>query len=163
MMPLPPRLFPGDEEMGKRNDDHKPGARSPLGIAWQHGRLPHGPHRRNLKRVGLGLVALICVYYFIKNMPTDLENPRPRPRFDYTQAESGSAAGGRSPAAQVSVQKPGSEAIVEPSQYYFSGPIKFYQLAATLQAASKTKGSEPVNRNVVYALDIHIRLSADCL
>ena len=139
MMPLPPRLFPGDEELGKRDDDHKPGMKSPLGIAWQQRRIPHGPHRRNMKRVALGLVLLIGLYYFFKNMPTDLENPRPRPHYEHNPGESDPAAGSRPPPpVQSSMQKPGVEETVEASQHYFNGPIKFYQLASTLHAVSKT-------------------------
>lgn len=160
-MPLPPRLFPGDEELGKRDDDHKPGTKSPLGIAWQHRRIPHGPHRRNLKRVALGLVALICLYFFFKNMPTDLENPRPRPHYDHNGPESGSAAGRPPPATQGSMQKPGLEESADTSLHHFNGPIKFYQLASTLHAVSKTKGSELVNRNVVCFLGIHLSFPAN--
>lgn len=155
-MPLPPRLFAGDEELGKKNDDHKPGmgVRSPLGIAWQQRRLPRGSQRRNMKRVALGLIVLICLYYFFKNMPSDLENPRPRPRYDHNPDQVGPAQGSRPPAAnQGSVQKPGNEQKVEVSQHYFNGPIKFYQLASTLHAVSKTKGAELVNRNVVCFLE----------
>src|SRR3954447_23475400 len=82
-MPLPPRLFPGDEELGKRDDDHKPGKKSNLGIPWQHRRLSQGPHRRTLKRAALGFIALVALYYFFKNMPTDLENPSHRPQYNH--------------------------------------------------------------------------------
>ena len=150
-MPLPPRLFPGDEELGKRDDDHKPGKKSPLGMAWQHRRIPHGPHRRNVKRVALGVVLLIGLYYFFKNMPTDLENPRSRPHYDHNPARSDPGAGSRPapPAQQGPIQKARVEEMAEASQHYFNGPIKFYQLASTLRAVSNTRGSEPVNRNVV--------------
>ncbi|KAG0652963.1 hypothetical protein D0Z07_0477 [Hyphodiscus hymeniophilus] len=149
-MPLPPRLFPGDEELGKKDDDHKPGARTPLGISWQHRRIAYGPHKRNLKRAALGLVVLIFLYYFFKNMPTDLENPRPRLRYDQS-AGSGSAARSGTTPAQGSNQKAGLEEVADISQHYFNGPIKFYQLATTLHAASRTKGSESVNQNILFA------------
>jgi hypothetical protein len=158
MMPRPPRLFAGDEELGKKNDDHKPGmglgrgVKSPLGIAWQQRRLPHG-QRRNMKRVALGLVVLIGLFYFFKNMPTDLENPRPRPHYDHGPEQSGPVQGSNPRSAnQGSVQKPGHEGVGEVSQHYFNGPIKFYQLASTLHAVSKTRGAEFVNRNVVCFL-----------
>jgi hypothetical protein len=163
-MPLPPRLFPGDEELGKRDDDHKPGSgKSPLGIAWQHRRMPHGPHRRIVKRTAVGLVALICLYYFFKNMPTDLENPTPRPNFDHPGSGPGVVLR-PPPASQGFMQKPGLEETAKSSLHYFNGPIKFYQLASTLHAVSKTKGSELVNRNVVRFLDFFARLPANlCL
>lgn len=166
-MPLPPRLFAGDEELGKKNDDHKPGKgmKSPLGIAWQQRRLPYGPQRRNMKRVALGLVVLISLYYFFKNMPTDLENPRPWPHYDHNPEQPGPAQGSRPPAAnQGSMQKPGHVETAKVPQHYFNGPIKFYQLASTLHAVSKTRGAELVNRNVVYSLENSVELSTNhCL
>jgi hypothetical protein len=154
-MPLPPRLFPGDEELGKKDDDHKPGVNSPLRISWRQWRLSHGPHRRNMKRVALGLVILTCIYYIFKNMPTHLENPRPQPAYDHTSGQTRLAAGSWSlpPASQGSVRV--HEEITEAEQHYFNGPINFYQLSSTLRAVSKTRGSELVNqnRNVVRALE----------
>lgn len=144
-MPLPQRLFPGDEELGKKDDDHKKGGRSPLGLAWQHRRM-HAPHRRTLKRLALGLLGLITIYYFFKNMPTDLENPRSRPH--YGPPSGPNAPPPRSAANQGSTGNSGRGAK-EPVLHDFNGPIKFYHLASTLHAVSKTRGSEPVNHNVV--------------
>ena len=157
-MPLPPRLFPGDEELGKKDDDHKPGAKNPLGIAWQHRQIPHGPHRRNMKRVALGFVVLIALYYFFKNMPKDLEQPRARPNFDHTQSSPSTDARPPPPLNQGTMQKTGTEGTSAASQFYFNGPIKFYQLAATLHAVSKTRGSDRVNQNVVSLLDVLVVL-----
>lgn len=158
-MPLPPRLFAGDEELGKRDDDHKPGAKSPLGIAWQHRRIPHGPLRRNMKRIAWGAVALVLLYYFFKNMPTDLERrPSQRPNFD----QPGLGAAPRPPAApQGSMQQPGLEDSALTSLRNFNGPIKFYQLASTLHAVSQTKGADLVNRNVVCITSYHTILHPD--
>lgn len=152
-MALPPRLFAGDEELGKKNDDHKPGKKSSLGIAWQQRRLSHGPLRRTVKRVALGALALIAVYYFFKNMPTDLENPRPRPHYDHRIQETKPGTGSKPPPSinQDSIPKPGHEETTTVSPHYFNGPIKFYQLATTLHAVSRTKGSELINRNVLFA------------
>lgn len=150
-MALPPRLFTGDEELGKKDDDHKPGRKSSLSAVWQQRRLSHGPHRRTLKRIALGALALIVVYYFFKNMPTDLENPRIRPHYDHSPQETTQGTGSKpaTPANQGSMPKPGHEETTAVSPHYFNGPIKFYQLASTLHAVSRTKGSDLINRNVV--------------
>lgn len=146
------RLFPGDVELGKRDDDHKPGSKTPLGIAWEHRRLPHGPHRRSLKRIGLGLLGLIAVYYFFKNMPTDLENPRTRPSY-------GHHVGGNAPVANSPSQyTPSNPAAgkAEEVRHDFNGPIKFYHLAATLHTVSKTGGGELINKNIVCSEQAHL-------
>lgn len=147
-MPLPPRLFPEDEELGKRDDDHKRRAKSPMGLAWQHRRLSHGPHRRTLKRLTLGILGLIAFYYFFKNMPTDLENPRPRP--NYGPPSGPNAPPPKPPLVnQDSTSKSGYGGTTESVAHDFNGPIKFYHLASTLHAVSKMRGSELINQNVV--------------
>ncbi|TVY42731.1 hypothetical protein LOCC1_G004104 [Lachnellula occidentalis] len=156
-LPLPPRLFPGDEELGKRDDDHKPGMglKTPLGMFWQHRRLSHGPQRRNFKRIALGVLAFIALYYFFKKMPTDLENPRQRPSYsrpgtapapvtDYTNPKA------LPPTGQGSGSKTVTQAPEE-SLHSFNGPIKFYQLASSLHAVSNTKGADLINQNVLFA------------
>lgn len=77
----PQRRFHGDEELGKKDDDHKPGVKSPMGRAWQQRRLPNGPRRSNLKRIALGILVVIGFYFFFRNMPTDLQQPRQRPSY----------------------------------------------------------------------------------
>ena len=152
-MPLPPRLFPGDEQLGKKDDDHKPGMRSPLGVAWQQRRLPHGPHRRTLKRAVLGLLVVVALYLFFKNMPADLENPRARPHYDHAPGAAPQMPPPNAPLVnQASGSQAGHEVSKETTQHYFNGPIKFYQLASSLHAVSRTKGSELINRNVVSLL-----------
>jgi hypothetical protein len=146
-MPLPQRLFPSDDTWAKRDDDYQGKvARSPLGMAWQHRRMPSGPFRKQMKRVALGVVVLICLYYLFKNMPTDFEQPRSQPF---------PAAGSKPPPVfHGSTQNPAAVEPAETSQHYFNGPIKFYQLASTLRAASNTQKSEAVNRNVVRFMEI---------
>ena len=69
-MPLPPRLFPGDEELGKKDDDHKPGMKNSM--AWKPRiAMPHVQiQKRTVKRVFWGVVVLVAVYFFVKNIPT---------------------------------------------------------------------------------------------
>lgn len=150
-MPLPPRLFHGDVELGKRDDDHKPGSNVPLGLAWKH-RKPH-VQRRSIKKIILCLLVGIGIYYFYKNMPTDLQNPRQRPHYTQTGAAP-AKAGPKAPSSQpnpnyVSKTKDGESAEITGHDY--NGPIRFYQLATTLHAMSRVKGSDPVNNNVLFA------------
>ncbi len=151
-MPIPPRLFPGDVELGKRDDDHMPGSKSGLAIAWHHRRMPHRPHRRTLKRALWGILALVGLFYFFKNMPTDLENPRPRPSYGPAKTNNPSS---NPPDSPGSGPKPGQKATAEVPQHDFSGPIKFYRLASTLHAVSRTSGSDSANNNVVGITHFH--------
>jgi hypothetical protein len=146
-MPLPPRLFPGDEELGKRDDDHKPGgAKNPLGLVWQHRRMgvTHGLHRRTLKRAALGILGLVVMYYFFKNMPTDVENRSYRPQY---KADTRPSPLPRA-AAYPAIGKPPKQSDEAPL-HNFNGPIKFYDLAGTLHTVHHTRGFELINTNVV--------------
>jgi len=149
-MPLPPRIFPGDVELGKRDDDHRPGSKSGvgLGIAWQHRQMPHRPHRRTLKKIALGVLALIGLYYFFKNMPTDLESPRQRP--SYGPPSSPNPRPLYPP--KDNAPKAGPKESTEVPLHDFNGPIKFYHLASSLHAVSRTRGSELNNNNVVCCI-----------
>lgn len=82
-MPVPQRRFHGDEELGKKDDDHKPGSKGPMARVWQQRRLPNGigPRRNSLKKIALGILVVIGLYYFFKNMPTDLKQPTRRPYY----------------------------------------------------------------------------------
>lgn len=152
-MPLPPRLFPGDEELGKRDDDHRPGRKRSLGMNWQQRQASWGPHRRTMRRMALAIVALLALYYFFKNMPTDLENPRPRPNYDHsgTQIYPTQSSNQPAPVTQGSATSDQVEGHTEQLQHNFNGPIKFYNLATSLQTGGRHKGSETSNRNVVCA------------
>ena len=66
-MPPPPRLYPAEEDLAKKDDDHKPGTRRFM--IWRQRTIPH-VQRRLAKRVMVGAVALIALYFFFKNMPT---------------------------------------------------------------------------------------------
>jgi len=148
-MPLPTILFPGDEELGKRDDDYKQGMKSPLGLAWQQRRMPHPPRRRSLLKVTGGILFLVALYYFFKNMPTDLEPATRRPHYNPPSGPNAPSAG-PPPVRQGATPNPNhSEDRVEVVPHDFNGPIKFYQLAATLHAVSRTKGDQLINNNVV--------------
>ena len=149
-MALPPRLFTGDDEMGKKDDDHKPGRKSSLRAVWQQRRISHGPHKRMLKRAALGTFALIVVYIFFKSMPTHLPNPNIRSHLGQSPQNAPQENGSKPPvpANQGSMPNAGHEETTAVSPHYFNGPIQFYQLASTLHAV-RAKDRELTNRNVV--------------
>ncbi|KAK2626672.1 hypothetical protein QTJ16_003847 [Diplocarpon rosae] len=141
-MPLVPRMFAGDVELGKRDDDHRPGLRSPYGLTWQQRRIHQTPQRRNMRRLAVGLLALAGLYVFFKNMPNDLESPRTRPNYR-TAAGPGTA----SPYSQDIVLKAEPKDTAEVARHNFNGPIKFYHLASSLRAAQE---SGERSKNVLF-------------
>lgn len=151
-MPLPLRPYPGDEELGKRDDDHKRGTRHPLGAPWQQRQLPHAPLRRTVKRMALAILAVVGLYYFFKNMPTDLTNPRPRPHYDHSGGQRPPVGGSAiPPPSQNPTPSLALDETAEQPQHYYNGPIKFYELAASLRMVTKKISSGVGNKNVVCA------------
>ncbi|KAF2451484.1 hypothetical protein P171DRAFT_425987 [Karstenula rhodostoma CBS 690.94] len=145
------RSMPGDEELGKKDDDHKPGAaRMPK---WTPRSTPLRWRRR---RVLLAVVGLCLLYALVKHMPslggwtdqiTTAEYAGAPPgRFSYgheqptNEEPTGPPPGYRAPRAG------------EPAPHTFDGQFKFYRLAASLHAASHTYGYRAVNRNVVFPI-----------
>ncbi|KAL3419785.1 hypothetical protein PVAG01_08283 [Phlyctema vagabunda] len=143
-MALGSRLFVGDEELGKKDDDHKRGDKGAFGT-WQSRRTPH---RRSMKRVLIAATTLIVLYYFFKNMPTDLQHPGVRPHYDHPDRTTPPSP----PAVHAPIAKPkvSEEHSVETGRT-FEGPIKFYKLAASLHGLSDVKGGEAINDNVLFA------------
>ncbi|KAI1127360.1 hypothetical protein F5Y10DRAFT_278161 [Nemania abortiva] len=152
-------FFMSDEELGKKDDDHKPvksaGPRRPS--SWQPARVPP---RRFLKRVGLVFVVAVFVYLFVHNIPILGPDDRMR-RPIYPSSQ-----GGRRPshphrpppdndmhAPDPTAQKERQTQIsaLNTAERNFNGPIKFVNLAASLQAISNTRGSQTNNRNVLFA------------
>jgi hypothetical protein len=156
-MPHPPRLFPGDVELGKRDDDHKPGSKKrPLGAAWPHHRVFL---RRSYRKIALGLVLLVGLYYFFKNMPTGLGPRTARPDYDHPSAAQRPNRWSNSQTAKQEEAggstQPGaadSKLAEAGMKHSFNGPIKFYELAASLGAIGKnTKGGGLNTGHVLFA------------
>jgi len=149
-MALHTRLYSGDEELGKRDDDHK--LRAKPRTAWHYRRLLL---RRNIKKIGLALLVLIAMYYFFKNMPTGLERPSNRPHYDHSQTQGRVSRPRPTASAAERPQGDSSSNIVDhehrSEEHWFNGPIKFYELAASLHAIMKTGGAINANRNVLFA------------
>ncbi|KAI1337395.1 hypothetical protein F5Y15DRAFT_417862 [Xylariaceae sp. FL0016] len=140
-------LFLSDEELGKKDDDHKTPKNGSLRPAnWNAARAPP---RRSLKRIGLLLFVAAVIYLFIKNVPVLGPNAQMR-RPNYVYPETASSR--RPPPKQVpqyaeSIRYP---AVVQ--ERTFNGPVKFHELAASLHAIAGTRGSTATNRNVLFAV-----------
>lgn len=143
-------ILPTDEELGKKDDDHKPGAsgRVPL---WNFTKTPLRWRRR---RILLTLVGLYIVYWLFNNMPdwatlngttTSIRRPIvPMTNEDHTQAYNEEPAG---PPPGLKAPKDGS-----PPPREYAGQIRFYRLAESLHGAAHTNGYRPINRNVLFAI-----------
>lgn len=144
-------MLPGDEELGKKDDDHKPGAaRMPK---WTPRSMPLRWRRR---RILLAVVGLCLVYAMVKNMPSlggwahqmatpeDAVAPPGRLSHGHEQATNEEPTG----------PPPGYRALRagEPAPHTFDGKFKFYRLAASLHGASHTYGYRAVNRNIVFPI-----------
>lgn len=142
------RLFTGDEELGKRDDDHKLRMKPRRGSVWNNRRWLL---RRDMKRIGLTLLALVAVYYFIKYMPTDLEQPRKRPSYDHSPQLSGGMSRPRPPPPKETPTEPAGDRN-DGEKHWFGGPIRFYMLAESLYAINRAQGgTDFASQNVLFA------------
>ena len=145
-------LFLTDEELGKKDDDHNlpkpPSFRSP---PWAPARTSP---RRSAKRLALACLAGFLVYLFIKNIPTDVPvRDRRRPVYDHIEElptpfdpRLGSAGGGPPPP-----KIPPKQLAKSTGDGNYNGPIRFFNLATSLQAIAETKGGFMTNKNVLFA------------
>jgi hypothetical protein len=137
-MPLARRLLPDDEELGKKNDDHRP-AKGVMGAstlrAWR-------PRR---KRVLIGIFAIYILYLFVKYIPTDV--PPVSNRID-TRFGAPAGHGQSSEPLDSAPQGPPPRTLTTTTEHYYDGPIKFYRLAPTLGFPT---ASSQANRNVLFA------------
>ncbi|KAI1377732.1 hypothetical protein F4677DRAFT_45827 [Hypoxylon crocopeplum] len=140
-------FFLSDEELGKKDDDHKPFKNGSPN--WHPARVPP---RRSLKRIALVLVVALLVYLFFKNIPVLGPDTRMRrPSYVYP----GHAANTpNSPSPYGRPQSPPSRPNTHPSntpERTFNGPVRFLELAPTLHAISGTRGTMVINRNILFA------------
>lgn len=150
------RAIAADEELGKKDDDHRPTAgrtRAPsLLPAWK------APRRR---RIVLALVGCYLLYMFFKNMPTDLTPAveRYNPELAQLRRKSGAL---QSPLDSVSqaVNRPEPpprekeyEKEDEEDQYYYDGKIRFLYLSRSLRTARNPLGQrgDDTSRPVLFA------------
>ena len=138
------RIFTGDEELGKKDDDHRPKPKTPSPPSSWSPRKTSPAFRK--RRFFYTICALLFLYLFIKNIPDDLGpsqqvNPRINqgPRLPEGRTEP--------PVRKPKRPTPPSEA----EEHYHDGPIQFYKLASSLHAAARLGGQHEVNKNVLFA------------
>jgi len=167
-------LFLSDEELVKKDDDHKPTRtstlRSPLGFA-------RVPPRKLFKRLAIALAAGLLIYLFVHNIPTDVPiRDRRRPNYKGGHAPNLPRPGGKGkgvleedrqampklkipqvpdwnkPLKTPKKGKPpkGPPGTPAPASKY-DGPIRFEKLATSLHAISDTRGDYVDNKNVLFA------------
>ncbi|KAI1103118.1 hypothetical protein F4804DRAFT_244371 [Jackrogersella minutella] len=142
-------FFLSDEELGKKDDDHKP-VRNGVGLRQPNWHPARVPPRRTLKRIALVLFVAAAVYLFIKNIPVLGPNARMRrPSYTYTDL---SPHNPKRPAYERSPEAP-SNPLARPNapERIFNGPVRFLELAPSLHAISGTRGTMLNNRNILFA------------
>lgn len=144
-------MLPGDEELGKKDDDHKIGA-TPRIATWS---ALHTPLRWRRRRLLLAVALLSILYVCAKNMPTRAEwrseaGPwdfgQPMIPSTYAKDSTGDDVEPTGVPEGIKAAKKG-----ETSPHTYSGSIRFYRLASSLQGAAYTHGYASTNRNVLFA------------
>jgi hypothetical protein len=123
------RVFISDEELGKKDDDHRPADCRGKGPAFQKWRFP----RR--RRLLFGIIAAYLLYLFFKNMPTDLQPAIARydPRF--AQLKKGSQVPSFPNQSLIPSQPEDTtreDTSSEMGKYYYDGEIRFPWLLKSL-------------------------------
>ncbi|KAK0629821.1 hypothetical protein B0T17DRAFT_487064 [Bombardia bombarda] len=155
-------LFLSNEELGKKDDDHKPTKLPPIRAPqWNAARVPP---RKTLKRLAIALAVAVFLYIFIKNIPNDLPiRDRRRPVYYTGQSDEGDLAAVPKHKPQAAKPNPhspggpkggsGGSAAAErvPPSSGYNGAVRLPHLAVSLQAIYGTRGSWNANKNVMFA------------
>ncbi|KAH8680881.1 hypothetical protein BX600DRAFT_428857 [Xylariales sp. PMI_506] len=145
-------LFLSDEEMGKKDDDHKPSAVN-VALRSSNWHPTRGPHRRSLKRIFLVFLTGCLVYLFIHNIPTDL-GPRNigRPHYGgaHVSLQHPPASEQLSPVPPAAPPKSVNDGA-KPLERTYNGPPKFERLGESLRSLSGMGGGMVVNKNILFA------------
>ena len=143
-MPSLGRIFAGDEELGKKDDDHRPAKDGVLPSTWP---VRKATPRARGRSVLYGLLGCLILYLFVHNIPTDLKPVTQRP--NYRAPTRGSLQSARPEEPTAKPPKP--EKLPPTEKYYYDGPIKFYKLATSLHGVARLIGHAGVNNNVLFA------------
>lgn len=143
-------FFLTDEELGKKDDDHK-GGTLPTVRPQQRWAPARAPMRKTIKRLALAIAIGFLVYVFVHNIPTDLPI-RDRRRPVYKHDGDGAKLSSFQPPPRKSKPPSPSHAghDAEPPAQAYSGPVKFLELAESLHAISSTRGGFLMNKNVLF-------------
>ncbi|KAF2432644.1 hypothetical protein EJ08DRAFT_648077 [Tothia fuscella] len=160
-------LFADDEELGKKDDDHRPGKMN----SW-HANIWNGApsvRYRSRKRWMFLLGAVFFIWVFIHWMPADILEPMDRQRksLNFNRKQTPSADQSPSYGAGVHVGREGikvkapagppprgqenKKAQSAAVEHYYDGDIRFYSLPYSLHEISITQGYRRSNRNILFA------------
>jgi hypothetical protein len=147
-------FFLSDEEMVKKDDDHKPAKNGFNSAAWTPARVPP---RKSLKRLLILALLAVVVYIFITNIPTDVGiRDRRRPLYQQSDNEIVLSTGATKTKHPVkgSSKNPREKGIklLDPkAARTYNGPVRFLNLGASLHAIYTTRGGSITNKNVLFA------------
>jgi hypothetical protein len=151
-------MFLTNEELGKKDDDHKPTKIPSIHPRWSP--AAGSPRSKVLKRLAIALTLGIFVYLFIANLPTDMpirdrRHPVYRPEPDAGRPRAPGpmpklTADRKPQTPNHAPARPPQPDVVSP-QIAYNGPLMFPKLLSSLDAISSTGGNSPVNKNVLFA------------
>ncbi len=138
-------MFTGDEELGKKDDDHRPQTNSASSPSSWSARKVSPAFRK--RRIIYGICALLFIYVFVKNIPNDL-GPSSRD-FNPRIIQDAKLPEGRADPPANKPKRPATPSEAE--EHYHDGPIKFYKLASSLHSVARLGGQHDSNKNVLFA------------
>lgn len=141
-MPLLGRIFAGDEELGKKDDDHKLKKSQLLPLPWA---FRHSMLAFRRRRLFYGVVCLIVLYLLFQNAPL---------RGYHAQRRGSWISGGDRAVileAAPTGQPPRPRVSPKAEEHYYEDRIKFYNLAVSLHGILGLGRHNRVNRNVLFA------------
>lgn len=142
-MPLLGRIFAGDEELGKKDDDHKPKKGHVLPSPWV---TRHSMPVFRRRRLVYGVVLLFLLYLLIQNVPLyrglNLQRRGSRAPGENQVELYEAAPTGKPPRPRIPSKL---------EEHYYQGRIKFYNLAVSLHAAMSFGGYNRVKKDVLFA------------
>ncbi|KAL2153283.1 hypothetical protein VTH82DRAFT_4438 [Thermothelomyces myriococcoides] len=145
--------FLGNEELSKKDDDHKPTKLPSARPRWSA--APRPPRSKMVKRLAIAIALGLFVYLFISNLPTDVPIRDRRHPVYRPPSDSGSPGAPKSKSGWMphrpSFLTPGSSGEDSaPSSSAYNGPLLFEKLLPSLQAIHGTGGSSAVNKNILF-------------
>jgi 26S proteasome regulatory subunit N1 len=139
-MPPSKRPFLADEELGKKDDDHRPEKLPDQ--QWQP-KAWKPPRRR---RILIVLIILYLLYIFFKNMPTDIPTVRERFKSRLPPSQHAMPDAPLPPVISQSDPPPRDESdIGHNDDLYYKGELKFYNLGRTLKLFDMSAGQRGKN------------------